>query len=167
MQSVCDKESGQDLLIVARRRGTGSGRAGTDRLHRQLVRRGEGGRQQGGRGAVGVKRVVETKMRLPKHKMPKEKPVKAQQTVKHKKSEKKAAKLAKWEAKSAEMEVQSVTAEPKYASEAECLGRFVVPCVSMRRSTSFISVLTINYCFCAPTDDPKSRCEPSVSERTS
>ena len=58
-------------------------------------------------------------MRLPKHKMPKEKPVKAQQTVKHKKSEKKAAKLAKREAKSAEMEVQSVTAEPKYASEAE------------------------------------------------
>ena len=103
-------------------------------------------------------------MRLPKHKMPKEKPVKAQQTVKHKKSEKKAAKLAKREAKSAEMEVQSVTAEPKYASGAECLGRFVVP---MRRSTCFISVLTINYCFCARTDDPKSRCEPSVSERTS
>jgi hypothetical protein len=83
------------------------------------VRRGEGGRQQGGRGAVGVKRVVETKMRLPKHKMPKEKPVKAQQTVKHKKSEKKALKLAAKEARSEEMEVNSVSAEPKYASEAE------------------------------------------------
>ena len=32
VQSVCDKESGQDLLFVARRRGTGRRRGGTDRL---------------------------------------------------------------------------------------------------------------------------------------
>jgi len=58
-------------------------------------------------------------MRLPKHKLPKQKPVKVAQTVKHKKSEKKALKLAAKEARSEEMEVNSVSAEPKYASEAE------------------------------------------------
>ena len=57
-------------------------------------------------------------MRLPKHKMPKERPVKRQQTVKHKRSEKKAIKVAKQEAKSAEMEVQSIN-EPKYANDEE------------------------------------------------
>ena len=58
-------------------------------------------------------------MRLPKHKLPKVKQAKSQQTVKHKKSEKKVAKMLKKAARSEAMETESVATEAKYASEAE------------------------------------------------
>jgi len=58
-------------------------------------------------------------VRLSKHKLPKEKPAKRLQTVKHKKSEKKVAKLLKKAARSEEMETESVATEAKYASEFE------------------------------------------------
>lgn len=58
--------------------------------------------------------------RLPKHKLPKEKPVKCKQTVKHKRSEKALLKKAKKLGKQEEMETESViTNSPKYANEAE------------------------------------------------
>jgi len=58
-------------------------------------------------------------MRLPKHKLPKVKQAKSQQTVKHKKSEKKAERLAKKAERSESMELESVAGSVTYASEQE------------------------------------------------
>ena len=58
-------------------------------------------------------------MRLPKHKLPKVKPAKCRQTVKHKKSEKKQEREAKRAARSETMEVELVAGSVTYGSEQE------------------------------------------------
>ena len=80
---------------------------------------GERQRKSGRRESDWGRDKSKARMRLPKHKLPKVKQAKSQQTVKHKKSEKKAERLAKKAERSESMELESVAGSVTYASEQE------------------------------------------------
>ena len=80
---------------------------------------GERQRKSGRRESDWGRDKSKARMRLPKHKLPKVKQAKSQQTAKHKKSEKKAERLAKKAERSESMELESVAGSVTYASEQE------------------------------------------------